>query len=196
MWHLLFECDRTRDHAVVARIKQRARAMVIRICDLVLEARNYNQLQMNNIADTGYVDNIDAAVSDVRRIAQNYYWECTPGRWLIYVILLGLPFSKSVVRPPAAGYINPTPTPKPRTAAQQAALRVRVRQPRRPPITDVDPVLALPQLTDAQFSLPEAFGALMDTTTLPNNALRPLSTTWIRRCYNHILALGGVVSPM
>jgi hypothetical protein len=74
--HLLFECDRTRGHAVVVCIEQRAKAMVLRICEPILEA---NQRPMNNIAGTGYVDNNDAAVSDARRLAQNYTWGCTPG---------------------------------------------------------------------------------------------------------------------
>jgi hypothetical protein len=45
--------------------------MVLKIRHLILEARSCNQLQTNNIAATGYVDNIDAAVSDVRPLTQN-----------------------------------------------------------------------------------------------------------------------------
>jgi hypothetical protein len=40
-----------------------------------------------------------AAVQAVRDAIPAYNWDCTPGRWLVYTLLLALPFPAKVVRP-------------------------------------------------------------------------------------------------
>ena len=40
-----------------------------------------------------------AAVDRVRETAPVYDWNCVPGQWLSYTLLLALPFPASVVRP-------------------------------------------------------------------------------------------------
>ena len=39
--------------------------------------------------------------ADVRSATIGYQWDCEPGRWLIYTLLLALPFPAVAVRPDA-----------------------------------------------------------------------------------------------
>ena len=56
---------------------------------------------MSNTSHAG-VDHaaIDVAADRVKQLAQTYHWNCLPGKWLMYCMLLALPFSEKVVRPP------------------------------------------------------------------------------------------------
>ena len=66
------------------------------LCDTIEEAVRWNSESMSNTENAG-VD----AVDRVRGAVAGYEWECDPGRWLMYTLLLALPFSERVVRPDA-----------------------------------------------------------------------------------------------
>jgi hypothetical protein len=84
------------------------------------------------------------------------------------------------------------------TAAPGADLtptgRLRRRKP--PAVVDTNPIELVPPLPEEQFSLPEAFGRLMDVTLLPNNALRRVANSWTRWSNQQLFQLGSVVRPL
>ncbi len=61
---------------------------------------------------------------------------------------------------------------------------------------DSNPIGLVPPLPDVQYSLPEAFGRLMEATLLPNNALRRTSNSWTRWSNQQLFKLGNVVRPL
>ena len=54
----------------------------------------------------------------------------------------------------------------------------------------------VPQLPDAQYSLPEAVGRLFDCTVLSGDALRTPADIWCRLAMGNLLCAGAVVRPM
>ena len=118
-----------------------------------------------------------------RRTAAEYDWDCTPGKWLIYTLLLALPFPAVAVRPDP---VNPIWRCKPSRRVKGVVPRLDLR----------DMPAVVPVLPDAQFSLPEAVGRLYDCTILSSNALRPLADAWCQLAMGNLLRAGSVVSPL
>jgi hypothetical protein len=109
--------------------------------------------------------------------------DCVPGQWLIYTLLLALPFPAKVVRPDSAspGWLCP-PKRKRHGVVPDRNLRGMPDD--------------VPQLPDAQYSLPEAVGRLFDCTILSGDALRTPADMWCRLAMGNLLRAGAVVRPM
>jgi len=58
------------------------------------------------------------------------------------------------------------------------------------------PDLPLPELLDAQFSLPELVGQMFDCVILPGDAMRPVADGWCRFAEGQLSRLGRVVRPL
>ena len=56
--------------------------------------------------------------------------------------------------------------------------------------------VAIPELADALYALPEALGHLFDTTVLSNDALRPLADAWCDLSYSNLLRVGKAIRPL
>jgi len=125
-----------------------------------------------------------AAVDSVRKSAPAYDWNCVPGQWLMYTLLLALPFPASVVRPDDQNPVWFCP-PKRRVKGLQ----------RDRDLTGM-PMLPLPVLSEAQFSLPKLVGEMYDCTILPGDAMRPLADTWCRFSETNLLRAGHAVRPL
>ena len=62
--------------------------------------RNGESMSNTSKAGVSLSDILDIA-ADVRAAVPGYDWACVPGRWLIYTLLLALPFPEVAVRPDA-----------------------------------------------------------------------------------------------
>ena len=115
------------------------------LCDAVERAVDFNARSMSDTQNAGVVHaSILGAVDVVRAACPGYQWDCVPGRWLIYTLLLAMPFPAKVVRP-------------------DPVLPVWTRKPRRGRVHDLSGApepAAVPALTDAEAALPEAVGHL------------------------------------
>ena len=120
----------------------------------------------------------------MREAAPEYNWDCVPGQWLMYTLLLALPFSASVVRPDAQNPVWLCP-PKRRVKGLQRDRDLAGM-----------PALPLPVLPDAQFSLPQLVGEMYDCTILPGDAMRPLADAWCRFAESDLLRAGRSEWPL
>jgi hypothetical protein len=198
--------EQTKDLPAVVAIKSRAQAMVPKLCTMIESARKFNKASMNNVTEAGHPELIPTCTAAVRGAAATYNWVCMPGTWLTYLLVIGLPYSAAVVRPPARRYTNPAPTAPLMSAKQRAAAKAapgaeltptgRLRRRKPPAVVDTNPIELVPPLPEEQFSLPEAFGRLMDVTLLPNNALRRVANSWTRWSTQQLFKLGSVVRPL
>jgi hypothetical protein len=69
---------------------------------MIAEAVRVNGNSMSNTMNAGVShDRITDATVSVLEAIDAYQWDCTPGRWLLYTLLLALPFAANVVRPDA-----------------------------------------------------------------------------------------------
>jgi hypothetical protein len=67
-----------------------------------------NAENMSNTAHAGVDhDAIRDAVQAAKALVHGYNWDCEPGRWLIYRLLLALPYPAKVVMPPLQGSTSP-----------------------------------------------------------------------------------------
>ena len=133
-------------------------------------------------AGVSHKDIVDA-VARVRETAPGYDWDCVPGRWLVYTLLLALPFSARVVRPDHA--VNPVWLCKPKN-------RVKGVQRQR----NLTGMPAIPLLSDDQYLLPELVGTMFDCTVLAGDALRPVADAWCRHALDGLFRAGRVVRPL
>jgi hypothetical protein len=102
LWHALFECDVTRDHPTFVTVRGRCQELLPQLCDEIEEAVAANADSMNDSRNAG-VDHVaitDAATA-VRAAAPAYHWDCLPGQWLMYMLLLAMPYPAHVVHPDA-----------------------------------------------------------------------------------------------
>jgi hypothetical protein len=130
--------------------------------------------------------NLKNAVKDA---APAYDWDCTPGRWLLYTILLAIPFPAKVVRPDTAApiWINPKP-PTPRFKHVGGTVTGAPKPPRLPVIDTT--------VSAEQFQLPLLTGKLFDLTVLPPDACRDLADAWCKLSSSTLCRLGKVVQPL
>ena len=101
LWHVLFECPQTAKQSSMISIRKECQRLVTDISSRIQVAVAANATSMSNTSHAG-VDHaaIDDAADRVKQLAQTYHWNCLPGKWLMYCMLLALPFSEKVVRPP------------------------------------------------------------------------------------------------
>ena len=184
LWHVLFECSATSEHPEIVAVCKSCVDFVPQLCDSIQNAVRLNGASMSNTEHAGvsHKDIVDA-VARVRETAPGYDWDCVPGRWLVYTLLLALPFSARVVRPDV---VNPVWLCKPKN-------RVKGVQ-RQRNLTGMP--AAIPLLSDDQYLLPELVGAMFDCTVLAGDALRPVADAWCRHALDGLFRAGRVVRPL
>jgi hypothetical protein len=101
LWHVLFECNVTHQTAEVTAVRGACKDIVPAIYKAIADATLKNSFSLSNTRNAG-ISHI--AINDAVDLAQDvlkieYDWDCLPGRWLIYTILLAVPFPMKVVRP-------------------------------------------------------------------------------------------------
>jgi hypothetical protein len=185
LWHVLFECSATSQAGDMVAVRQSCAEFLLWLCGAIENAVRWNSESMSDTRAAGVShEQIFAAVERVRTAVPGYDWNCVPGQWLIYTLLLALPFPARVVRPDVQ---NPIWFCKPK---RQCKGKRRERD-----LTGM-PELPLPVLSDAQFSLPELVGQMFDCTILPGDAMRPVADGWCRFAENKLLRAGQVVRPL
>jgi hypothetical protein len=82
-------------------LRRECQGYVTKLCNHIVAAAQANADSMSNTESAG-VDHraIHAAVHDAKRIARTYDWDCMPGRWLTYCLLMALPYAERVVVQP------------------------------------------------------------------------------------------------
>ena len=184
LWHVLFECPATYQHADVIAVRTSCIVFLSRLCHMIVEAVRMNGNSMSNTMHAGVShDRITAASVAVLEAVDTYQWDCTPGRWLMYTLLLALPFAANVVRPA-------TPDPiwlcKPKRHVKGVQLERD--------LTGMPNVV--PELQGEQYLLPLLVGHMFDCTILAGNALRPIADEWCRHAVSGLLRAGRVVRPL
>jgi hypothetical protein len=56
--------------------------------------------------------NFHVNAAAVRGAVATYNWVCMPGTWLTYMLVIGIPFSATIVRPPHDGTRTQRPLPR------------------------------------------------------------------------------------
>jgi hypothetical protein len=183
LWHVLFECKATQDVAGVVAARESCKTLLPQICDAIEEAVRNNARSISNTANAGvsHAAIIDA-IKAVRCEIPTYLWDGIPAKWLIYTLLLAVPFPAVAVRP----------DPDLSSAVWRRPLRKGRKS--EPDLRDMP--LMLPEIPDEQYRLPELVGRLFDATILSRSSLRPLAGTWCSAAQNCLLRLGKVVRPL
>ena len=102
LWHVLFECSKTAHLSQVAGVRKECQRLVTDLSSRICSAAIVNAVSMSNTAHAGVDhDAIHDAARNVQQLARGYDWNCLPGQWLTYCMLLALPYSAQVVQPPA-----------------------------------------------------------------------------------------------
>ena len=101
LWHVLFECPRTAHHSSMVEVRKECQRLTVDLSHRICSAATANSASMSSTEHAG-VDHraIYSAAHSVQQLAPNYDWDCLPGKWLMYCMLLALPFSEKVVVPP------------------------------------------------------------------------------------------------
>ena len=184
LWHILFECTATCQHADIVAIRHSCIDFLSQLCHMIDEAVRLNGNSISNTMNAGVShDMITAATVAVREAIGAYQWDCTPGRWLMYTLLLALPFAANVVRPDTT---SPIWLCKPKRLVKGV----------RPERDSTGMPLGVPDLPDEQYRLPLLVGHMFDCTILAGNALRPIADQWCRHAANSLLRAGRVVCPL
>jgi hypothetical protein len=184
LWHVLFECSATYQIAEIIAVREACKNFATKICDAIADATLNNGMSLSNTRNAGIAHRaISAAVCRVKEVLNaGYEWDCLPGKWLVYTILLAIPFPMKVVRPDSQQPIWIRPMRKRNGVALQPELCGK-------------PV-EVPVLSDANYALPDALGRLFDATVLSNDALRPLADAWCDFAYSNLLRIGKAVRPL
>ena len=181
LWHVLFECRATQDTACVIAVRESCKALLPQICDKIDEAVRKNEKSINNTANAGVSHvAIRDAIKAVRCVLPTYPWEGIPAKWLMYTLLMVVPFPAVAVRPDATCSLW-----------RHACRKGRKSE---PDLRDMP--LMLPEIPDTQYLLPELVGRLFDVTVLSRDSLRPLAGLWCSVAQNCLLRLGKVVRPL
>jgi hypothetical protein len=181
IWHILFECKATQDVPDVGTVRETCRAFLPQLCDKIAEAVQNNARSINNTVHAGVSHAaINEALEAVRNEIPLYHWDGTPGKWLIYTLLLAIPFPAKVVRPDPARPVWMRP--------------ISANRKSTPDLRDMP--LQLPDIPDLQYRLPELVGRLFDATVLSRDSLRPLAGAWCSMAQNALLRLGKIVRPL
>ena len=101
LWHVLFDCPATINHPAMVGLRRSCQSYVGKLCKLIRSAAEANSSSMSNTENSGVNHRfIQSAALDVERLANRYDWDCVPGRWTMYCIVLAMPFPAKVVVPP------------------------------------------------------------------------------------------------
>ena len=181
LWHVLFECKATQDVSDVVSVRESCKALLPQLCDKIAEAVRNNARSISNTANAGVSHvAITDAIEAVRGDIQTYQWEGIPAKWLMYTLLLAVPFPAIAVRPDVARPVWRRPLSRNRKSEPDTR----------------DMPLVLPVIPDVQYRLPELVGRLFDATILSRDSLRPLADAWCSVAQNCLLRLGKVVRPL
>ena len=95
LWHVLFDCPETSATGEIVAVREACKAFVPTLCAAIEDAVERNGESMSDTRNAGvsHGDILDAACT-VRNLVAGYNWDCVPGQWLIYTLLLALPFSR------------------------------------------------------------------------------------------------------
>ena len=108
LWHVLFECSQTANLPQMDGVRKECQRLVTDMSDRICSAAAANSKSMSSTEHAGVDHNlIHSAAYSLQQCANNYDWNCLPGKWLMYCMLLALPFSEKVVVPPL-GSQSPT----------------------------------------------------------------------------------------
>jgi hypothetical protein len=168
----------------MAEVREACKSFLPQLCEFIDAAVARNGESMSNTSHAGVSHSaIFDATAEVRVALVGYDWDCVPGRWLIYTLLLALPFPAVAVRPDAEQPVWLCPPKRKRKGvAPERDLRGMPT--------------VVPVLSDAQYSLPEAVGRLFDCTILSRDALRPLADAWCRLSVGNLLRAGAIIRPL
>ena len=102
LWHVLFECSKTCDTDGMLAVRSSCQAFLPRLCDALELAVKQNEESLSDTRNAGvsHSDTVDA-FSEVQGLIPEYQWNCVPGRWLAYMLLLAMPYPEVAVRPDA-----------------------------------------------------------------------------------------------
>ena len=101
LWHVLFDCPATINHPAMVGLRRSCQSYVGKLCKLIRSAAEANSSSMSNTENSGVNHRfIQSAALDVEQLANRYDWDCLPGRWTMYCIVLAMPFPAKVVVPP------------------------------------------------------------------------------------------------
>jgi hypothetical protein len=112
---------------------------------------------MNYATDAGHPDLIPNCTAAVIGAVVEYTWICLPGMWLTYLLVIGIPHPRAVVRPPARRYTNSAPTALLLSAKRAAAKAApgadltptgRLRRRKPPAVFDTNPIELVPDLPE------------------------------------------------
>jgi hypothetical protein len=94
----------------MARVRRECQRLVTDISNRFQVATANNAASKARTAHAG-IDHaaIGDAATNVIRIVQTYDWNCLPGQWLMYCMLLALPFIEKVVCPPIGSQLPTLP---------------------------------------------------------------------------------------
>ena len=152
-----------------------------RLCDKIDEAVDKNADSMSDTRNAGVShSDITNAVAEVRDAMEGYSWDSTPGRWLTYMMLLALPFPAVAVRPDPDRPIWQRP---------QSGRRKKA-----PDLSEM-PII-MPEISDAEYRLPELVGRLFDVTILSRDVLRPLADAWCSMAQAGLRRAGKCIRPL
>ena len=101
LWHVLFECSATINHPAMVGLRTACQSYVAKLCKMISAATESNSCSMSNTKNSG-VDHqlIKTAAYEVEQLTDQYDWDCMPGKWTMYCMILAMPFSAKVVLPP------------------------------------------------------------------------------------------------
>jgi hypothetical protein len=184
LWHVLFECVKTCDTDGMVAVRSSCQAFLPRLCDALELAVERNAESMSDTRKAGVSHSeIRDAISEVQALTTGYQWNCVPGRWLVYMLLLAMPYPEVAVRPNASHPVWLCPPKRKRKGLEP------LRNLRGMPAT-------VPMLSDDQYALPAAVGRLFDRTILSSDVLRPLADDWCRLSESNLLRAGAIVRPL
>ena len=181
IWHVLFECMSTRDKPEIVAIRDKCKAFLPELCDKIALAVQANAASMNNTQSAGVSHTaITAAIHAIRNEFNHYQWDCTPGKWLIYLTLLAMPFPARAVR----------------SDSESPVWRRKISKGRKKGADLRNMPLIVPGHSDAEYRLPELVGQLFDVTILSRDALRPLANAWCSMSQDSLVRAGKTVHPL
>jgi hypothetical protein len=181
LWHVLFECPTTRESSDMVAVRDMCKAFVPRLCDMLDDAVDKNSSSMSDTRNAGVLhSDITRAIAETRDAIAGYLWDSTPGRWLIYRILLAMPFPAASVRPDPHKPI----WQRPFTSRRRKAMDLSEM-----------PVL-MPVIAEAEYRLPELVGRLFDVTILSRDVLRPMADAWCSMAQGCLLRAGKLIRPL
>ena len=147
LWHVLFECSKTCNTEGMLAVHSSCQTFLPRLCDALELAIKQNEESMSDTRNAGVSHSETlVAISEVQDLIPGYQWNCVPGRWLVYMLLLAMPYPEVAVRPDAVRPVWLCP-PK------------RKRKGIEPPRNLRGMPVAVPVLSDEQYAFQQQWAA-------------------------------------